>query len=88
MKYITTKIKINGMYCIRRDLGGGVSCAGLLESDATVVVVMVSSAVTGSPVIVEGASLLPACANIHTLFIFVFLIMIDYLIIRKMLDYQ
>jgi len=61
------------MYCIRGDLGGRVSCAGPLESDATVVVVVVSSAVTGSPVIVEGASVPSACANIHTLFIFVFL---------------
>ncbi len=61
------------MYCIRGDLGDGVCCAGLSGSDATVVVVVVSSAVTGSPVIAEGASVGSACANIHTLFIFVFL---------------
>ena len=61
------------MYCIRGDLGGGVCCVDLLESDATVLVVVVSSAVTGSPVIAEGASVGSARANIHTLFIFVFL---------------
>lgn len=61
------------MYCIRGDLGDGVCRVELLESDATVVVVVVSSAVTGSPVIAEGAPVPSVCANIHTLFIFVFL---------------
>ena len=57
------------MYCIRGDPGGGGSCPGLLGSNASVVVVVVSSAVIRSAVMVEGASLGSACANIHTLFI-------------------